>query len=355
MQKRIFLSSDPGIDDMAAILFVLAHSGIELVGISAVAGNVSMQTALENARFTCALAAPSSAIPCYAGSRGPLLREQIFGAHKALGSFRYHLGDLETSLPLVKPSVNATTSSDPSMGGAVAMAHAIRNAAASHMPITIVATGPMTDVALAMQLAGNSNCQQGIKTIVAMGGAFKALGNRALYAEMNMLSDPHAAHMVCESGVPLVFFPLDVTWQCRLTHNDLDTIETEAGLIGQIFARLFRASDREIPALYGGPGGPVHDLLPVVWLVAPELFTLRRAQVFVATGHELAGHTSRQLSKSGGSDTKSYKLPHRIAESVESNAVRALFLDHLQSFAQRANGTNYTDYQIITNREEDLQ
>ncbi len=349
MSKRIFLSCDPGIDDMAAILFALADRDIELLGVGAVAGNVSVETAWANARFTCDLAG-AAAMPFHAGSNGPLLRDQIFGAHKALGAFRDHLADLEDSLPEARSIALA-----PPQTAAVAMAHAITEAAATKRRLTIVATGPMTDVALAIRLAGTKAAADGIATIVAMGGAFKALGNRAPYAEMNMLSDPHAARMVAESGLPLVLFPLDVTWQCRLTEQDLDCIEREAGLIGQIFVRLFRASDRENPALYGGPGGPVHDLLTVIWLVAPELFILRRARVSVATGHELAGHTSRQLPKVKQGDKAGGKLPHCIADAVESDAVRALFLDRLKALSRAVGGNNSDQIQITTNREEDLQ
>ncbi|SFO76328.1 purine nucleosidase [Cohaesibacter marisflavi] len=352
MGKRIFLSSDPGIDDMAAILFALADRDIDLIGIGAVAGNVSMQTALENARFTCALAVPSCKVACYEGSSGPLLREQIYGAHKALGLFRDHLVDLESSLPAVEAGVDNAENS-----AALAMAQAIRDAAAMGNPITFVVTGPMTDLALAMKLAGKRACLEGIENIVAMGGAFEALGNRAPYAEMNMLSDPHAARMVCESGIALTLFPLDATWTCRLTHRDLDQIAREAGLVGQVFARLFRASDRENPELYGGPGGPVHDLLPVVWLVAPELFLTRRSRISVATGPELAGHTSRVRKKicSDTSSNEGCTLPHCIAEEVNSDGIRALFLDHLKSLAQTGRRTKSNKHQSLTNREEDLQ
>nr|WP_319484174.1 nucleoside hydrolase [uncultured Cohaesibacter sp.] len=349
MSKRIFLSCDPGIDDMAAILFALADRDVELLGVGAVAGNVSVETAWTNARFACDLAG-AAATPCYAGSSGPLLRDQIFGAHKALGVFRDHLSDLEDSLPEARLIAIA-----PAQTAAVAMAHAITDAAVTKRPLTLVATGPLTDVALAIRLAGSEACADGIATIVAMGGAFRALGNRAPYAEMNMLSDPHAARMVAESGLPLVLFPLDVTWQCRLTGQDLDRIECEAGLIGQIFARLFRASDRENPVLYGGPGGPVHDLLTVIWLVAPELFILRRARISVSTGHELAGHTSRQLPKAKERDNAGCKLPHCIADGVESDAVRALFLDRLKTFSRASDSNNSDQTRITTNREEDPQ
>ncbi|WP_321449935.1 nucleoside hydrolase [uncultured Cohaesibacter sp.] len=348
MSKRIFLSSDPGIDDMAAILFALADRDIDLIGIGAVAGNVAMETALENARFTCALAASSREVPCYDGSGGPILRDQIFGAHKALGSFRDHLKDLSAHLPSLDPA-NIV----PEQTAAEVMAEAIRDAAQRQEPVNLVVTGPMTDVALAIKLAGKSNCQTGIKTIVAMGGAFKTLGNRAPYAEMNMLSDPHAARIVCESNIRLILFPLDVTWQCRLTHQDLEQMEREAGLIGKVFSKLFQVSDRENPSLYGGPGGPVHDLLPVVWLVADALFEGRNALVSVATGPELAGHTSRLQQKLH--DEEGSPLPHFIVEGVNRDAVLALFLDRLKSLANGLNGAETSAPCNKTNREEDLQ
>ncbi|WP_316860595.1 nucleoside hydrolase [uncultured Cohaesibacter sp.] len=352
MSKRIFLSSDPGIDDMAAILFALADTDVDLIGIGAVAGNVSVDTALENCEFTVALADAGQMVPCYRGSSGPLLRDQIFGAHKALGAFRDHLSGLAHCLPNRETSVIR-----PEVSAADAMAHAIKDAAAEDKPITLAVTGPMTDVALAMKLAGKKACLEGIENIVAMGGAFEALGNRAPYAEMNMLSDPHAARMVCESGVAVTLFPLDVTWTCRLTGMDLELIEREAGLVGQVFSRQFRASDRENPALYGGAGGPVHDLLPVVWLVAPDLFHTEHSLVSVATGAELAGHTSRVRNKPciDAENGEGASLPHRIAVKVDSDGVRALFLDHLRSLAKAANMIKSNKNQTKSNREEDLQ
>ena len=352
MSKRVFLSSDPGIDDMAAILFALADSDIELIGIGAVAGNVSVDVALENAKLTVALAHKDQTVPCYRGSSGPLLRDQIFGAHKALGSFCDHLSEIERHLPNVVPS---TITSE--LNAAEAMAHAIRDAALRARPISLVVTGPMTDVALAMKLVGKEACQKGIENILAMGGAFEALGNRAPYAEMNMLSDPHAARMVCESGIPLTLFPLDVTWTCRLTKMDLDDIEQQAGLVGRAFSHLFRASDRENPELYGGPGGPVHDLLPVVWLVAPELFHTRRSLVSVATGPELAGHTSRIRNKVTIDKTtgETVQLPHQIADRVASDAVKEMFLDHLKLLAKTDTMVKPYKKQNESNREEELQ
>ena len=351
MKKRVFLSSDPGIDDMAAILFALADSSIDLVGIGAVAGNVTVEEALENAYFTTSLVQRGSAVPCYKGSSGPILRKQIFGAHKALGLFRNHFSDLPNALLHKATEANALE-----LSAARAMARAIQNAASHGTPITLVATGPMTDVALAMKLAGKKACIEGIDAVVAMGGAFEALGNRAPYAEMNMLSDPHAARMVCESGIALILFPLDLTWTCRLTGRFLDQIEDEAALVGQVFSRLFRASDRENPELYGGPGGPVHDLLPIVWLVAPELFHTRRAHISVATGPELAGHTSRTLKEpcTNGQNNSGCSLPHVIVDKVDSDGVRALFVDHLKALSRSNAAGNSQMHHMNLNRKENL-
>ncbi len=315
MVRQVFLSADPGIDDMAAILFALADPAIELLGIGAVAGNVDMATALENTQVILALAARDD-VPCYHGSATPLLRDQIFGHHQALGRFaeRLQLG--------TPPQISTRHA-------ALAMAAAIRDAAATDKPITLVCTGPLTDMALAITIAGTTACAKGIDVIAIMGGAFKALGNRAPYAEMNWLADPHAARIVCESGLPLVVFPLDVTLTCRLSDTDLDEIVAKGGSAGTAFAQLFRGSNRENPALYGGPGGPVHDLLPMVWLAAPALFEVSAAQISVNTGHETPGHAVRSRADTPGNA----RANHHIADSVEAPALRALFISKMAQLA----------------------
>lgn len=315
MVRQVFLSADPGIDDMAAILFALADPAIELLGIGAVAGNVDMSTALENTQIILSLVARED-VPCYHGSATPLLRSQIFGHHQALGRFAARL---QVDTP---PQISTRHA-------ALVMAAAIRDSAKKNKPITLVGTGPLTDIALALKIAGAAACAKGIDVIAIMGGAFKALGNRAPYAEMNWFADPHAARIVCESGFPLMVFPLDVTFTCRLTDTDLDEIATKGGTSGEAFVRLFRGSNRENSALYGGPGGPVHDLLPMVWLTAPALFEVSAAQIRVNTGHETPGHAVRLRADTA----PDVRANHRIAESVDAPVVRSLFISQMAQLA----------------------
>ncbi len=306
--RRIFISADPGVDDMAAILYALADPGIATLGVGAVWGNVPKAEALENADVILGLAGRAGEVPLYPGSDGPLIAERVYGKHRAVGRFSERLS-------LVAPGLQSDEHA------ASALAREIRAAAVADTPITIVSTSPMTDVALAISLAGRASARKGIAEIAIMGGAFRALGNRAPHAEMNMLADPHAARMVLEVGLSVALFPLDVTHTVRLTDNDLDRVSQIAPRSGAAFASLFRASDRQNPALYGGPGGPVHDLLPMAWLTESSFFEMEDAPIRVVTSPDLLGHTAR----SAESDT----VRHRIAVAVDADGLRSAFFDRL--------------------------
>lgn len=273
--RPLILDVDPGVDDMAAILLALSSPELDLLGVNVVAGNVPLAVALENAGRVLALACRSD-IALLAGCDRPLLRDQVFGQHVALGVFDDAIVPPISLRPVVGHGVEF-------------IADAARKAAAQGRPLTLCACGPLSNIALVLALGGD--VRHGIKEIVIMGGAFTTLGNRVPWAEFNMLADPHAAQMVLASGIKTTLFPLDVTLQVLLTDAHLDQLRASGGPIGAAFADLFAAAGRGDPARYGRPGGPVHDALTVSYLLAPHLFDIVPAEVGVVTSGRQMGHT----------------------------------------------------------------
>ncbi|SER08668.1 purine nucleosidase [Faunimonas pinastri] len=310
----IIMDADPGVDDLAAILLALASPELSVLGVTTVAGNVPVEASAANACKALALAGRKD-VPVFAGCSRPLVRAQIFGKHAYLGAFPDH--------------VVPATDKRPEPAHAVSfIADAARQAVASGTPLTICATGPLTNLAMALTL--DENVKAGIARIVIMGGAFTALGNRAPWAEMNMLADPHAAHAVLASGVPVSLFPLDVTLQALVEDSHLQRMREGAGRAGRALADLFQLSDRSDIDRYGRPGGPIHDIMPVAFLLAPELFEMRHAAIGVETGDHTMGHTYADFSGEAAAAGSA-----EIARRVDDQALLSLLLDRLETYASK--------------------
>lgn len=206
MPKHIILDSDPGIDDSLAILFALASPELVLDGISTIHGNVSTAQTTTNALSILELA-KASHVPVYQGCDLPLVKESLLSpeTHGDTG-----LGYAKLSAP--QRQARAQHGSD----------FLIQQIMSSPNEITLVAIGPLTNVALAIRK--EPRIIQNIKEVFIMGGAIKHQGNTTPLAEFNTYVDPHAAHMVFHSGMPIILTPLDVTYQCIFLKEDLDRL-----------------------------------------------------------------------------------------------------------------------------------
>lgn len=274
-RHRIIIDTDPGVDDAAAILLALASPEIDVLGISVVGGNVPLAATTANACKIVALSGRHD-VPVYAGAPGPLVREQVYGKYAHIGAFSDELVPATGLKPETEHAVDF-------------LVRTAREAAVSGDPITICAIGPLTNIALA--LVRHPDVARGIKQIVAMGGAFTALGHRTPWAEFNVYADPHAAEIVYGSGLPLVIMPLDVTFQALFTKEHFDTFQTSAGAPGEALANLLVAFDRSDVGRFGRPGGPIHDATTIAWLLEPDLFQGRKAAVGVQVTGKTAGYT----------------------------------------------------------------
>ncbi|MBM4426184.1 MAG: nucleoside hydrolase [Chloroflexi bacterium] len=206
MPKHIIFDTDPGIDDALAILLALASPELNVDGIVTVHGNVSTEQTTENALAILELAGASH-IPVYKGCDLPLVKESLLSpeTHGDKG-----LGYANLPAPASKPQVKHGSD------------FLIERIMSQPNEITLVAIGPLTNVALALRK--EPRIVENVKEVLVMGGAIQHAGNTTPLAEFNTFVDPHAAHVVFHSGIPITLTPLDVTYQCIFTADDLNRL-----------------------------------------------------------------------------------------------------------------------------------
>jgi purine nucleosidase len=263
---RVVLDTDPGVDDALALLFALHSPEIGLVGVTTVAGNVPVDQGTRNARAILA-AAGRHDVRVYQGADRPLVGRLTTATyfHGESG-----LGDLD--LP-----------DEPSLAGDCSATEFLLRAASDRdAPITVIAIGPLTNLALVSRL--DPGWPLRVERIVIMGGAVSVAGNVTPVAEANVFSDPEAAAIVLSSGAPITLVGLDVTMQTRLTPerwsrarvqakqmSDAATVAA-AGLLDFYVARA---------AALGVAGPALHDPLAAAVAFEPDLVTAQRLDVAV--------------------------------------------------------------------------
>jgi inosine-uridine nucleoside N-ribohydrolase len=293
VRTPILLDCDPGHDDAIAILLTLASPEVELLGVTTVAGNQSLEKTTANAIRVLELAGRGD-VPVAAGADRPLAREPRFAAN-------VH-GETGLDGPALPPAQ-----------GLPVAEHAVDFLAERLAPgVVLVATGPLTNVALLLARGGRP------ERIVLMGGAIGE-GNVTPAAEFNIWADPEAAEHVLESGVDVTLIGLDVTHSALLTRERADRLRAE-GRIGQVVAELLDFYGVFHRETYGWPGSPVHDAVAVAHVVWPELLETTFCGVKVDTGELGRGRTNVDRWGRMG-----WKPNAHVAVAIEAEA----FLDRL--------------------------
>lgn len=268
MPRSIIIDCDPGHDDAIALILALASPELKVEAVTTCAGNQTPDKTLRNALRILTLLERQD-IPVAGGALKPLLRELIIA------------DNVHGESGLDGPSLPDPDFAPQAENAVELMARILR---ASPHPVTIVATGPLTNVALL--LAGHGALVAKIERIVIMGGAVM-LGNWTPAAEFNIFVDPEAAERVFKSGIPITMAGLDVTHQAQVMDEDIDRIrqlnnpvaEVVAGLLD--FFMLYHRQER-----WGFQGAPLHDPCTIAWLLAPELFTSIERWVGIETRGE---------------------------------------------------------------------
>jgi inosine-uridine nucleoside N-ribohydrolase len=261
----VLLDCDPGHDDAIALLLALASPELELLGVTTTYGNQTLEKTTANALRVLELVERTD-VPVSAGADRPLARELFVAAH-------VH-GESGLDGPSL-PEAHATPISDDA---ASFMARMIRAASA---PVTIVATGPLTNVARYLAEHGSD----GIGRVVAMGGAI-AEGNFTPAAEFNVWCDPEAAAAVFDSGLDVSMMGLDVTHQALLG-ADVEARLRATGRVGAFVADLNVYFTRYHRETYGWEGAPIHDAVAVAHLIRPDLVETQHRNVEVELESEL--------------------------------------------------------------------
>jgi purine nucleosidase len=270
MPRSIIIDTDPGQDDAVAILLALSSPELEVVGITAVAGNVPLALTSRNARLVCELAGRADMTVC-AGADRPLLRALITAEH-IHGKTGIDGADLpEPTMPL-SPRHGVDFIIETLMTRPVGT-------------LTLCALGPLTNVALA--LAREPRIASRIREIVLMGGGCFEGGNITPAAEFNIFVDPHAATRVFASGVPITMMPLDVTHKALTTKARVAAIRSLGSKVAISTAGWLDFFERFDVQKYGSEGGPLHDPCVIAWLLKPELFDGRRCNVEIEVSSEL--------------------------------------------------------------------
>ncbi|MCT8999081.1 nucleoside hydrolase [Chelativorans intermedius] len=268
--RKIIIDTDPGQDDAVAILLALASPELEVLGITAVAGNVPLALTEKNARKVCELACRPD-VRVFAGAKRPLVRDLVTAEH-----VHGKTGLDGPELPEPRMALDGRHAVDFLVE--TLMAHAPGE-------ITLCTLGPLTNIALA--LLREPEIAPRVREIVMMGGGFFEGGNVTPAAEFNIYVDPHAADVVFRSGIPIVVMPLDVTHKALTTAVRVAAIRKLGTPVAVATAQMLEFFERFDEQKYGSDGGPLHDPCVIAYLIEPGLFGGRRCNVSVETASEL--------------------------------------------------------------------
>ena len=268
--RKIIIDTDPGQDDAVAILLALASPDqLEVLGLTAVAGNVPLPLTEKNARVIVELAGKST--PVFAGCDAPLTRKLVTAEHVHGKTGLDGIALPDPSLPLQDKH------------GVDFIIETLRQNPPGS--VTLCPLGPLTNIATAFQRAPDIIAR--VAEIVLMGGGCFEGGNITPAAEFNIYVDPEAADIVFKSGVPLVVMPLDVTHKALTSRAWIEEMRGLGTKVGQAVASWTDFFERFDTAKYGSEGAPLHDPCVIAYLLEPGLFSGRHINVEIETKSEL--------------------------------------------------------------------
>jgi inosine-uridine nucleoside N-ribohydrolase len=299
----ILLDCDPGHDDAIALLLALASPEVELLGVTTVAGNQTLDKTTANAIRVLEFSGRTD-IQVAAGADRPLLRAQYVAA------------DVHGETGLDGPDL------PPAQGEPVAQ-HAVDFLAdrirAAERPVTLIPTGPLTNVALLLALHPDARPER----IVLMGGAI-AEGNVTPAAEFNIWCDPEAAARVFGSGLDVTMVGLDVTHKALFTEAHVGRL---AGRVGEMVAELLRFYGNFHRKVYGFDGSPIHDAVAVAYVLDSGLVETVERNVEIDTDSDLCrGRTVVDLWRRTTREPNAH-----VGVEIDSDGFLELLIERLNS------------------------
>lgn len=308
--RNVILDCDPGHDDAISIIIGASkRSGLNILGITTVAGNVEVEKNTVNALKVCELIGLD--VPVVEGAARPLVRESEIAPE-------IH-GETGMDGPVLD-----MPSKEKMPGHAVDFI--IEQVKNSREKVTLVPTGPLTNIALA--LIKDPSIKENIDEIVLMGGG--TFGNWTPAAEFNIYVDAEAAKVVYESGLPVTMFGLDVTHQVIADAAVIDRVSKLDNDIAVFVKELLLFFAETYKNHFGFPGGPIHDACTTMYLINPEMFTFENVNVTIETkGEATYGMTVVDLLKTTG------RLENvKFATGVNTETFWNIFQDVLASYGE---------------------
>jgi inosine-uridine nucleoside N-ribohydrolase len=301
---KILLDCDPGHDDAIALLLALASPELDLLGVTTVAGNQTLEKTTANAIRVLELAGRTK-VPVAAGADRPLVREQVVASnvHGETGLDGPDLPPPQGS-PVDRHAVDFLADKIREHDGAV----------------TLVAVGPLTNVALLLALHADARPER----IVLMGGAI-AEGNVTPAAEFNVWADPEAAARVFGSGIDVTMVGLDVTHKALFTSAHVERL---TGRVGAVVAELLRFYGHFHKQVYNFDGSPIHDAVAVAHVIRNDLLETEYLNTEIDIESELCrGRTVVDVWRRAGREPNSH-----VAVDIDADGFLDLLIERLNSF-----------------------
>lgn len=263
----VIIDCDPGVDDTAALLLAHQMPELEILAVTTVAGNVSVDKTTINAMRV--RMASGAGYPVFSGAEHPMFREPVTasGVHGEDG-----FGGVEMEIP------------DDEIPAEKAWDAMYRIAKEQKGELTIVATGPMTNLGIA--LSKYKELPQLVKRIVIMGGAAIG-GNVTPAAEFNIYVDPEAADMLFQSGIPVYMCGLDVTLKAYITPEELEKVGALGSLQAKLFHDVFQNLQKKALEEWEQPGVALHDPVAVMYAADDSIFETHHVGIRVETKGEI--------------------------------------------------------------------
>ena len=265
MALPIILDCEPGHDDAIALVLALASPELDVKAVTSSAGNQTPDKTLRNVLRMLTLLKRTD-IPVAGGAVKPLMRELIIA------------DNVHGESGLDGPALPEPGFAPQNCTAVELMAKVLRKSAE---PVTLVATGPQTNVSLLLN--SHPELHAKIARIVIMGGAM-GLGNWTPAAEFNIFVDPEAAEIVFQSGIPVVMAGLDVTHNAQIMAEDIERFRAINNPVARTVAELLDFfMEYHKTEKWGFQGAPLHDPCTIAWLLKPEMFTTVERWVGVET------------------------------------------------------------------------
>ena len=309
--ERIIIDTDPGVDDSLTFLLALASPEIRLEALTTSQGNVTVDKATRNALAVLELA-HASHIPVAAGSMLPLVQPLRASAyvHGESG-----IGNSQLPEPKTKPVPGH------------AVDYLIEKVLAEPNEISIFPIAPLTN--LAMAIRKEPKFAKSVRELVIMGGAIQEAGNMSPLAEFNIFVDPHAAHIVFHSGIPITLIPLDVTHKCLLKQEHVDRLLQINSPISRFIRDTLEVYLKASLEL-GYEGSALHDPLTLATIIAPDLLTLREYYVDV----DISGGVSMGKTLADIFNITKKPANMKVAMDVRGGDFVELFLQRMETLAR---------------------